>query len=553
MRAAVVIFAITVALLVLKVIQVAGEVDSPPGPPPAISHDLQLDASVNKLNAWLQKQWQSEGVTVAMPADDLTVLRRLSLALFGCVPSLQEIRAFEADTQPDRMDRWTVRMLNDSRYGDYFGERLARSLVGTEGGPFIIFRRDRMTTWLAEQLLNDASWADMTRDLISAEGLWTDAPASNFITVAKIDDNGLDENKLAGRTVRTFLGQRIDCAQCHDHPFDPSWKQKDFEGLAAFFCQASVSIGGVMDSAVDNKKEPVVYKVIDPGKDDADARIIPESVPFHSEWLPADGGLRHRLAAWVTHDQNRRFERAIANRIWGYMFGKALYEPVDDLPHPAENEQDALDILGEQFRANGDKLSVLIRIIARSDAFRASSASDAETDVAYSDQVRAWSVFPLVRLRPEQMIGSLLQAGRVRTIDQNSNPLTRLQRFGSENDFIKEYGDLGDDELLQQVGTIPQALLRMNGRFTTETAKADALSAPAQIMRFSPDDESLVENSFLACLCRRPTAEEKDYFTGLLKSVPAESDKSDVVRDRAEVVQDLFWTLFNSPEFAWNH
>ena len=563
MRAVVILFALLVAGLVFKAVQVAGRVEQLAAPPTAVDADQQLTPAVARLNEQFHKQWEAEGVQVVHSVDDLAVLRRLSLSLFGTVPSLEDIRVFEADGQPDKIDRWVVRMLQDSRYSDYFAERLARSLVGVEGGPFIVFRRDRLTSWLAGQLHRDTSWSQMTKELIAAEGLWTDRPATNFITVARIENEGLNENKLAGRTVRTFLGQRIDCAQCHDHPFDPAWKQKDFEGLAAFYCQAEITLGGVTDFKTDKDKQPVVYKVVDPGAEDG--RVVPQAVPFHPEWLPTEGGLRQRLAEWVTHKDNRRFERAIANRIWGFMLGKPLHEPVDDLPHPVDGEQDALDILGQEFRARGDRLSVLIRMIAQSEVFRLSSESSADDEDTYSEQVRTWSVFPLVRLRPEQVIGSFFQAGHVRTIDQNSNPFIRLTKFGNENDFLKEYGDLGDDELLQQVGTIPQALLRMNGRFTEEQSKVDMFSAPAEILRFSPDNAAVVDNCYLACLCRHPAYDEKTYFLNLLDSTveaaeqrrkenpdaPEPAEKP--TRTRASVVEDLVWTLFNSPEFSWNH
>jgi hypothetical protein len=438
-------------------------------------------------------------------------------------------------------------------------------LVGVEGGPFIIFRRDRLTAWLAEQLRQDASWSEMTKQLIAAEGLWTDSPSSNFITVARQDDETINVNKLAGRSVRTFLGQRIDCAQCHDHPFDPQWKQHHFEGLAAFFCQTAVTVGGVTDRRTGEDDKAVVYKVVDPGAEEDEARIVPEAVPFHSEWLPSDGGLRHRLADWITHQENRRFERAIANRVWGYMFGKPLHDPVDDLPHPSDGEQDALDLMGQEFRRRGDRLSVLIRIIALSEPFQLSSESVASQESEYLAQVDAWSVFPLVRLRPEQVIGSLFQAGHVRTIDQNSNLVARLQKFGNVNDFMNEYGDMGDDELLQQVGTIPQALLRMNGRFSSELSKAELLTAAGQIIAFSPDDESIVENSYLACLARRPSDEERTCFLDLLQAASkantatekldaaAADSRTSPKPTREQIVQDLFWILFNSPEFSWNH
>ncbi|MCA9086031.1 MAG: hypothetical protein KDA81_18365, partial [Planctomycetaceae bacterium] len=198
-----------------------------------------------------------------------------------------------------------------------------------------------------------------------------------------------------------------------------------------------------------------------------------------------------------------------------------------------------------------------------------------------------------------QMIGSMFQAARVRTIDQNSNLFVRFGRFTNENDFLKEYGDADDDELLQQSGTIPQALLRMNGRFTRELTKTELFSSAGQIMRHSDDDLTVIQNCFLACLTRLPDAEERDFFLAQLSgtrreregggksrieqsptevaldTVKADSSETDTSGDdsvdahdsspndgaptsavesvsRQEAVRDLFWILFNSPGFSWN-
>ena len=529
-------------LLLVAVVQTAGSVEAPLTAAPEIPAQQRLDAAVQRLNQRFQQRWQQAGLQPVAQADDLTVFRRVSLALFGCVPALAEIRAFERDQQPDRLDRWIVRMLRDDRFGRYFADRLARSLTGVEQGPLFIFRRDRLRDWLAQQLLADAPWGQMTRDLIAAEGLWTDQPAANFLTIARMENEELDETKLAGRTVRAFLGQRIDCAQCHDHPFDPFWKQGHFEGFAAWYCQATVSLAGVTDFDRDKSQQPVVYRIMDGGAEDKTGRVVDPNVPFHAEWLPNQGSLRSRLAAWVTHPENRRFERAIANRIWGLMAGRPLDEPVDDLPHPAEQgEPDVLDLLGTEFRTRGERLSVLIRLIALSQPFQLSSENPEQDSALLQLQEEQWAVFPLVRLRPEQVIGSLFQAGRVRGVDQNSHPLIRFQKLTSENDFIQEYGDAGEDELNAQAGTISQSLLKMNGRFTSDSAKVDLLSGPAEVLRFSTDDTAVIENSFLMCLTRRPTADEQTYFLQQLKT------------NRTQSVEDLFWALFNSPEFSWNH
>jgi hypothetical protein len=146
------------------------------------------------------------------------------------------------------------------------------------------------------------------------------------------------------------------------------------------------------------------------------------------------------------------------------------------------------------------------------------------------------------------VIGSLFQAGRVRSVDQNSHPLIRLTRMTSENEFIEEYGDAGEDELIPQVGTISQMLLKMNGRFSRELGKVDLLTGPAQVLALSPDDSAIVENSFLMCLSRRPDTAELLHFQKQLQQARQAGDDQ-----RNAVVEDLFWALFNSPEFAWNH
>jgi hypothetical protein len=554
-------FCIVVVGLLAMLVMKAGAIEAPVAAPGAVPAETDIDASVSRVNGWLRQHWSDENLEPAERADDLTVYRRLSLALHGTIPSLEEVVAFQADASNDRVERWLLKLVEDPRFSDYFADRLARVLTGVEEGQFVIFRRDRLRAWLGEQLRADVPWQNMTTDLIAGDGLWTSRPATNFITAASIAEEGIDVNVLAGRTSRAFLGQRIDCAQCHDHPFD-SWKQQDFEGLAAFFGQARVTPGGVIDRFEEEDEETkevkaIEYVIVDPGADEG--RIVPTKVPFHEEWLPKTGSRRQQLASWVTHPENRRFERAAANRIWGLMFGRAWSDPVDDIAHPADSadNEDFLDVLGQEFRSNGGQLKFLIRLIAQSDVFRMKSeVSWADADL-YSRMDEAWAVYPLVRLRPEQMIGAMFQAGHTRTVNHNSNMFVRFTKLFNENDFLKEYGDATDDELLQQSGTIPQALLRLNGQFTREFTKPGAFDAAGQILKFSGEDEVLVQNCFLACLTRLPEPEEREYFVAQLRERSSDAVETAEAEDeepwsRAQVVQDLYWVLFNSPGFSWN-
>lgn len=502
---------------------------------PVLEDVPALSTTVAQVDKFFETTWATQKLQPAERAPELQVYRRMSLALLGTIPSLEELRQFEADQQPQRLERWTQRILKDSRFGYYFSERLARSLVGTDDGQFLIFRRDRFKNWLRENLQRKTPYDQLVRHMIADTGLWTSVPATNFISSAFANDD-IDENKLAGRSVRAFLGQRIDCAQCHDHPFD-RWKQADFQGLAAYFGQVRTSLVGMQDFAnVDYKVENRKTKV---------EETIAPSVPFHAEWLPKTGSRREQLAAWITHPDNRRFERATANRIWGLMFGKGYIDPVDGLPDPPEGQTDLLDILGADFRQHNYDLRRLIQVIAASKPYRLDSIHQAQDETRIEELKAQWAVFPLIRLRPEQVIGSILQASSLGTIDQNSHLLFRAIRFFRENDFVKEYGDLGENELTEQPGTIPQALLRMNSKLIGELTEANGINSPGRISNMSPDDATCIEAAYLVALTRRPTPPELKHFTQQLQNSPK--------NQRAKVVEDMCWSLCNSLEFSWNH
>ncbi|MFM9963604.1 MAG: DUF1549 domain-containing protein [Planctomycetaceae bacterium] len=514
-----------------------------------------IDVSVEKVNTFFTRRWASEELQPVSAAEELTVLRRITLALMGTVPSLEEIRAFEQDSGPHRLQRWTARFLHDRRYSEYFAERLARSFVGVEGGQFIVYRRDRFLNWLSEQLEANRPYPDLVREMIAGDGLWTDEPEVNFLMAAYDDGEGFNKNKLAGRAVRAFLGQRIDCAQCHDHPFD-HWKQNEFAGLAAHFGQLKLSPVGVRED------RDLKFEVED--RDTLEKKVVEPSVPFGANWEPSEGTRRTRLATWVTHPENRRLERAIVNRVWGLLFGRAWIEPVDDLPDPPgeqiagpdvegakhpksmkAGEQDLLDLLGADFREHKYDLRRLIEVIIASQPFLLESKSDID-DASRLDRLKEhFAIFPLTRLRPEQIIGSLLQASSLTTVDQNSHLISRFIKLTRSNDFVKEYGDLGENELEDRAGTIPQALLRMNGNLINETIDATPFTASGRISQMAPDDTARLELCYLVCLTRRPTAEESAYFLPVLEATRP--------KRRGLIVEDLYWTLFNSPEFAWNH
>jgi hypothetical protein len=488
---------------------------------------------LNAVNREFHREWQEKHLSPAPPADDLTVARRVSLALVGGVPSLEEVRAFESVSPADRVDWYVNHLLADRRYGDYFAERLARTYVGTEDGPFLVFRRRRFVSWLSDQLMSNRPYGETVYDLIADRGLWTDHPATNFITVTITEGNKRpDPERLGARVARAFLGLRLDCAQCHDHPFEP-WKQKQFRELAAYFGQVEQGFSGIYDDpkadfGFEDRKSPKQPVHVEP------------SVPFRPELLGEGETRRQKLAHWVTHPDNEVFARATVQRIWALLTGRPMGDHVES--GKVDDPPPVVKLLAGDFASHHYDLQRLIRVIVSTEAFRLASAADESLTPEHD---KAWAAFPLTRLRPEQVAGGLLQATTLKTVDSQSMLLVRLVHFGQERDFIHRYGDFGQDELDDRGGTIPQRLVLMNGNLVSERTREGLLSAAQQIAQLAPDDRKAVEAAYLAVLTRRPTDEEAAYFQKRL------SDSRD--KDRIHAVEDIYWALLNGTEFSWNH
>jgi hypothetical protein len=494
-------------------------------------HNAQLRPVVDRVNQSLRKSASGSGQDASQLTDPLQICRRLSLGLMGTLPSLEEIRRIESMPKSERIGWWLEHILADRRSADYLAERMGRAYVGTEGGPFIFFRRRRFVSWLADNLAQNRPYDQLVRDLIADNGLWTDRPATNFVSVTSQPDkeNQPDPVRLAGRVTRAFLGLRLDCAQCHDHPF-ASWVKADFEGLSAFFGQTHIGFKGIFEGDGE-------YELFD--RKSQTPRVIAPQVPFASELVPANGNRREQLATWITHPNNPYFARAAVNRIWALLLGRPLVEPVDNLP--AEGQvPEALQILADDFSVNGFDLRRLVRVIASTDVFQRDSGG---VDIGDGAGETSWASFPLTRLRPEQVAGAVLQASSVSTINAQTHLLGRLIRYGEMNEFIARYGDDGEDEFDARSGTIPQRLLMMNGKLVRENI-AGLNTSPRRVAWLAPDDPRAIEAIYLAALTRRPTTEELEYFERQLRESP---------NARIDRLQDIFWALINSTEFSWNH
>ncbi len=335
---------------------------------------------------------------------------------------------------------------------------------------------------------------------------------------------------------------RMDCLQCHDDVLQKTnfgtlenireGTQHDFHGLAAFYSGTATG-DPVFRGIVEDNRE-YKFKFLHAEAEDA----VAPAVPFYRELLPTNGKPRERLAQWITHPDNKMFSRATVNRVWALMFGKALVEPVDDIPLVGDLPP-MLDLLAEDFVKHECKLRRLISLIAASDAFQRSSRAEFEITPAHE---QAWAVYPLVQLRPDQVASSIIQSCRLTAIDNDSSIFLQLKAFGEGLDFVKSFGDRGEDEFDADPITITQRLLMMNGKMISESTKVDLISnSSTRIAQFVKNDDEAVKMVYLTVLNRYPTDEEHAEFKAHICNKYG--------NERARAIGDLAWAMLIALSF----
>ena len=525
--------------------------------------DSTVLEAAHKIDREFRADWDQQGLRPAPPAPWHTVARRISLGMVGNGLSLEEYRSLEKIPEDQRVSWWTEYLLNDRRWADQFAERFARATVGTSEGPFLIFRRRKYVDWLADRLEENLPYDQIVRRILVAKGSWTDSPEVNFLTATMDENNDSkpDAVRLAGRTSRAFLAMRIDCLQCHNdylgnvqfptasgaHTSDPkeslrTGQQSDFHQLAAYFGTIR------MDNPFSGlKEEGQAYRT-----KYLNAQVetdVEASVPFAHHWCGYQTSNREGLADWVTHPSNRAFARATVNRVWAILTGRPLVQPIDDIPAQGPYPP-GLEALADDFIDHGYDLKRLVRVIIATGVYQIDSqwsqGDSSQTEQIDESYEKAWALFPVSQLRPEQMAAAVHQACRLKTIDASSSILSQLELYGGVNDFTKAYGSRGEDEFFEQSVTIPQRLLMMNGQFLSERIDNNPImNAATRISGLARDDQTAVSTAFLSTLNRPATAQELEVFTQRLERKRGEA--------RSRELGNLFWVLLNSSEFQWNH
>ncbi len=508
--------------------------------------DENVQAAADRIDKHISAKWSAERVQPAPRADDAEFLRRVYLDLAGRIPSVEESRTFQDDAAPDKRRLMVDRLLAGPRYVTHF-TNVWSSLLMPEAGTNLQarFLAPGFRIWVREQLAKNAGYDKLIRELMTTpidrgnlERIYERRNRANPLAYF-LAKEAAPEN-LAAATARVFLGIRIECAQCHNHPF-ASWKREQFWGYAAFFAGIKRQNNGEfvipINDALDNREITI------PGLD----RVVQASFPDGSE--PAwkfKVSARITLVDWMTAPDNPYFARAAVNRMWFYFFGRGLIDPVDDMVggDSTASHPELLDELAKDFAANRFDLKFLIRAITASEAYQLSSARTH----ASQDQPHLFARAASRGLSPEQLFDSVAQATGFR------EPIDRDQGFdespsSEREEFLSKFANQSDRPT-DHTTSILQALTLMNGRLVSEQTgfeRSRTLNAVIDASFMSTPQR--VETLFLATLSRKPKPKEMERALKLIEAGAAH----DKVNGEKEALSDVFWALLNLGEFYLNH
>jgi hypothetical protein len=505
---------------------------------------IEYAALAQAIDRSLAARWEKERVTPAPHAGDAEFLRRVSLDVAGRIPPVSEARAFLGSTDPQKRWKLVERLLAGPAHANHMTDIWLELLVPEAKATvqIALFAGD-FQVWLRKQFTDGVGYDKIVRELLTvpatngqmalnAAGAQNIKPSPFAFIAAK---EGKPEN-LTASTSRTFLGIRLECAQCHNHPF-ANWKRDEFWGMAAFFAGIERrGNGGVLFQATDTLDK---YEIEVPGS----KRIVQASF-LDGRKVERNKGTsaRAKLADWVTSRDNPYFARAAANRVWFQFFGAGLVDPVDDMSAVADAiHSELLDLLADQFAAHDFDLKYLIRAITSSRAYQLSSAGGSPSSNVY----RLFGRMPVRGLTPEQLFDSLIMAtGLPREavppggmfIGNNSLRGEFIERFASQ-----------EERPTDRQTSILQALTLMNGRLVddaTSLGQGATLSAVANSDFL--DTTGRIETLYLAALTRPPRLEELERLIPYV-------ERGGPTLDTKKALADVFWSLLASAEFVFNH
>ncbi len=464
--------------------------------------------------------------------DDPTFVRRVYLDVIGVLPTPDEYARFLVSTLPNKRELLVDELLERKEFSELWVLKWAellqiRSDTHVSRKAMLLYY-----TWLQDKIAKNVPTNQWVKELLSANGGTFKNPATNFYQIER------DVQKLTENTAQVFMGMRIQCAQCHNHPFD-RWTMDDYYGFVSFFTQVGRKGG-------DDPRELIIFNA-GGGETNHPVRGKPMPPKFLGGAAPDVKGKDRRvvLANWLASPENPYFAKNLANIVWNHFFGMGIVNEVDDvrISNPASN-QELLDELGKRFTAYNYDFKKLVKDICTSRAYQLSTQATKSNE----SDTRNFARGPIRRIRAETMLDVISQV--TETKDKFPGlPLgaraVQIADGQTSTYFLTTFGRPTRETVcaceVRLEPTLSQSLHLMNG--STVGPKVQQGNLVGQWLQEKRPPAYIIEQLYIRALSRSPTPGE---YKKLLAAV-------DAAKDKKQALEDVFWAVLNSREFMFNH
>lgn len=509
----------------------------------------ELPQSNNFVDELVFSNLQEIGIPPSPVSDDATFLRRVTLDITGRLPMAKETEAFLSSTDADKRDQVIERLLRSPGYADFFANKWTSLLKNRRDDASDITSNFAFHAWIRDSLLDNVPYDQLVRELLAATGTVVANPPVAWYKRVKEPKEQLED------VAQLFLGVRLQCAQCHHHPFE-RWSQDDYYSLAAFFTQ-------VGRKPTETRGEDMIFhkrgiaaatnmktgeKLRPAALGDSVGDIAPEQDP------------RLLLADWISKPNNPFFAKAVVNRYWKHFFKRGLIEPEDDIrdTNPPSNPE-LLAALEKHFVESGYDLKELVRAITRSKAYQLSSVPNQYNLI---DEQNYSRYYPR-RLQAEVLLDAVNDLTASPTDFPNLPLGTRAvalpdNSYNKASPFLRVFGRPDNSSVCEcervQSSSLAQSLHLIN----SAEIKSKLGAAQGRAAKLAGEETTLeakIGEIYRIAFSREPTEEELQVAIEYVQQIPTDAEGKPIDANLAarQNYQDLIWALMNSKEFLFNH
>ncbi len=503
----------------------------------------------NFIDELVFKKLKAVGMPPSEVCDDATFVRRSAVDIAGRLPTPAETKKFLSDTAPDKRDQWIDSLLESQDYADYFANKWSGLLRNKRGDAMHARGTYAFHDWLRDRFLANKHYDQIVREILTASGDMSQNPPVAWYRQVNNPNAQLED------TAQLFLGLRLQCAQCHHHPYE-KWSQQDYYSFAAFFTQLGRKPGSKPGEEVIYHKRGLATATHKKTK----LQVKPAGLGAAPVNLSPDDDPRQALADWITSGDNRFFARSLVNRYWKHFFDRGLVEPDDDMreTNPPTNPE-LLDALAQYFAASGYDLKSLVRAICRSRVYQLSAIPNQYNGVDkqyfsryYPRRMTAEVLFDAVNqvTGSEARFDGLPSGTRAVCLPDNS--------FNANSYFLTVFGRPDSASACEcersQDASLAQSLHLLNAKEIQEKIAGDNGHAALLAANKDQTDGEKVRELYTWAYAREPDEKEMQLATAYLdKYGKKSSDEKGNPATKRQAYEDMVWALINTKEFLFNH